>query len=416
MGQDQLDGLNRNALNPTVVKLGFISFFADIASEMLYPLTPIFLTTVLGASVFNVGLIEGFAEGIASLLKTYSGYWSDRLSKRKTFIWFGYLLAAVAKPLMGASTSWVHVFAARSIDRFGKGVRTAPRDALLGESVNEKQRGLAFGWHRGMDTMGAAVGPLLAVSFLSQHSSPADLRSLYYLAVIPGIISIAIAFSIREKTRSQAKKFVIPKARFNLSWVGRDFKKYLIAWGLFALTNSSDVFLLLKAQSEGISLTTTIILYAFYNLLYAVTSPLFGNISDRIGRKKVLISGLLVFSLIYVSFGFATEIWQFWCLFGFYGIYMGATDGVGKAFALDLIPPELKATGLGLMGSVTGFATIIASSVAGLLWDQAGQQWTFFYGAIGALLAISVLLTINTPFLINSYAQIGICPEVGTNP
>jgi MFS family permease len=389
--------VGNKVLNPTVVKLGLVSFFADVASEMLYPLTPIFLTSVLGASVFSVGIIEGFAEGIASLLKTYSGYWSDRLKKRKTFIWVGYLLGAIAKPIMGASTSWVHVFAARAVDRFGKGIRTAPRDALLSEAVHEKQRGLAFGWHRAMDTMGAAVGPLVAVYYLSEHSAPADLRSLYYLAIIPGIFSVMIALSLREKVEPLTKRAQNPKTHFDLKWVTADFKKYLIAWGAFALTNSSDVFLLLKARNEGISVVTTILMYAFYNLLYSVLSPFLGHLSDRIGRKKVLISGLVAFALIYMSFAFATQIWQFWCLFGAYGIYMAATDGVGKAYALDLVPRDLKATGLGLVGSVTGFATIIASSVGGLLWDKTGSQWTFCYGALGAVIAISVLLSIPKP-------------------
>lgn len=382
-------------LNKTVVKLGFVSFFADVASEMLYPLTPIFLTAVLGASVFNVGLIEGFAEGTASLLKTYSGFWSDRLQKRKTFIWLGYLFAAVAKPLMGASASWVHVLGTRCLDRVGKGIRTAPRDALLSEAVHETQRGQAFGWHRLMDTMGAAVGPLLAIYFIQVNSRPEALRSLYYLAIIPGLISVLIALSIRETKRPYNLQTNTQKKFLDVSWTSPSFRRYLLAWGVFALANSSDVFLLLRAKQEGMSLTTTILLYAFYNLLYAVTSPSLGHLSDKIGRKKVLISGLLVFAFVYASFGFATEAWQFWLLFGIYGIYMGATDGVGKAFAIDLVPAALKATGVGLLGTVTGVATIFASSVAGLLWDRAGAQWTFLYGAFGALAAVAILMSVG---------------------
>jgi MFS family permease len=383
-------------LNKTVLKLGLVSFFADVASEMLYPLTPIFLTSVLGASVFNVGLIEGCAEGTASLLKTYSGFWSDKLRKRKTFIWLGYLLAAIAKPLTGASTSWTQVFGARCLDRFGKGIRTAPRDALLSEAVDEKNRGLAFGYHRAMDTMGAAVGPLFAIYFLSRNSDPQSIRSLYYLAIIPGLASVLIALSVRESKKPASTGSPKALSFGDFSWVSPDFKRYLIGLGLFALVNSSDVFLLLKARQAGLSLITTILLYAFYNLLYALASPSLGQLSDKIGRKKVLIAGLFIFALVYACFGFATEAWEFWLLFGIYGVYMAATDGVGKAWAIDLVPKELKASGVGLVGTVSGFATIAASSVAGLLWDRAAPHWTFLYGSIGAVLAIAVLLSVGS--------------------
>ncbi len=389
MNESAPGGLKK-ALTPTVVRLGIVSFFADVSSEMLYPITPIFLTVVLGTSIFNVGLIEGVAEGIASLLKTYSGRWSDRIRARKTFVWIGYLFAALAKPITGAASSWLQVLFARSFDRFGKGIRSAPRDALLAEAVDPEFRGAAFGWHRMMDTLGAAVGPLFAILFLRYHSKPAELRWLYFLAAIPGLLSVLVVFSIREKSAE------LPLAKslssFEFSSLSRNFKTYLLAWGIFSLANSSDVFLILKAESSGISMTETILMYAFYNLLYSVSSPYLGHLSDKFGRKWVLISGLLVFSFVYFLFGFATERWQFWCLFGIYGTYMAATDGVGKALAIDLVPKDLKASGIGLLGTVTGFATIIASSMAGLLWDKVGSQWTFIYGAFGALIAICILL------------------------
>ncbi|MFM6927570.1 MAG: MFS transporter, partial [Bdellovibrio sp.] len=262
MDNPSVDGNNKQtALSPTVKRLGLVSFLADVSSEMLYPITPIFLTTVLGASVASVGLIEGLAEAIASLLKTYSGFWSDKIQRRKPFIWMGYLFAAVAKPITGFSQSWAHVLFARSFDRTGKGLRTAPRDALLAESVPAHLRGSAFGWHRLMDTLGAAVGPLLAILFLKYSS---NLRSIYYLAFIPGILAVVVALGLKEKkvqrvhvaqTPTWASFFTLPK----------DFKYYLFSWSIFSLTNSSDVFLLLKAQQSGISLTETILLYCFYN-------------------------------------------------------------------------------------------------------------------------------------------------------
>ncbi len=392
----------RRALTPNVVRLGLVSFFADISSEMLYPITPIFLTLVLGASAFDIGLIEGFAEGVASLLKTYSGRWSDRLQKRRTFVWVGYLCAALAKPLVGAAASWPQVLFARSFDRFGKGIRSSPRDALLAESVAPEFRGAAFGWHRMMDTAGAAIGPLLAILFLHYHSDTSGLRGLYYWALIPGLISVLIVFAVRERKPETATAPIASKRSddqtiLNFRNVSAEFKKFLFGWGVFSLANSSDVFLLLKAQQNGISLTLTIFMYALYNLIYSLLSPYLGHLSDRFGRKWVLISGLGVFMFVYLLFGFANQPWQFWSLFAIYGAYMAATDGVGKALAIDLVPKDQKATGVGLLGTVTGLATIFASASAGLIWDKLGSQWTFIYGAIGALIAISILATLNSP-------------------
>ncbi|MBV2167475.1 MAG: MFS transporter [Bdellovibrio sp.] len=381
------DEKSPKVLNATVVRLGLVSLFADISSEMLYPITPIFLTTVLGASMFSVGLIEGVAEGVASLLKTYSGKWSDQLQKRKTFIWLGYLLSALAKPLIGAAGSWGQVLSARVVDRFGKGIRSSPRDALLAEAVPFSLRGAAFGWHRGMDTLGAAIGPILALIFLNMTTQ--DLRSIYYWALIPGLFAVVIALSVREKKRD----IQIATSKIDLSFklFGVKFKSYIFAWTLFSLTNSSDVFLLLRAQQSGMSLTKTVVLYAFYNLLYSLGSPYLGHLSDKVGRKVVLMAGLSVFAFVYLLFGYATAEWHFWVLFGVYGIYMAATDGVGKAYAVDLIEPSLKATGLGILGTATGVATIFASSMAGFIWDHLGALYTFIYGASGAVLAVLIL-------------------------
>ncbi len=312
------------SLNPTVVKLGIVSFFADVASEMLYPVTPIFLTTVLGASMANVGMIEGIAEAIASLLKTYSGSWSDSIAKRKPFIIIGYALGAISKPFIGLSQSWMHVLGARALDRTGKGIRSAPRDALIADSVEPSKRGAAFGWHRGMDTFGAAVGPLLAILLLSFNSD--NLRSLYFWALIPGILSVAVIFFIKEPKHEAQRR---PRENPFASWkhFNPSFKKYIYAWGAFSLTNSSDVFLLMKAKSSGLSTQTVIFLFCLYNLTYSLSSPYLGHLSDRIDRKKIMAMGLFVFFLVYLSFGFATETWHFWTLFLIYGLYMGATEG-----------------------------------------------------------------------------------------
>jgi MFS family permease len=383
---------NANALNPTVIKLGLVSFFTDVASEMLYPITPIFLTSVLGASMSYLGLIEGIAEAIASLLKTYSGGWSDSAARRKPFIVVGYFLGAISKPFIGMANTWPQVLGARALDRTGKGIRSAPRDALIVESVSFSQRGAALGWHRGMDTLGAAIGPLIAIFFLSIN--PNDLRSLYYWALIPGLLSVLIVFSIREtKNAVLAKPFENPF----LTWskCSLDFKKYIFAWGVFSIANSSDVFLLMKAKSVGLSTQTVILLYCVYNLVYALSSPYLGRLSDRIDRTKVLAAGLTIYSLVYIGFGFATESWQFWLLFSLYGIYMGATDGVGKALAVDLAPKEFKATSIGILGTVTGVCTIIASTFAGLIWDHFGSLWTFVFASAGSALTIVILFLLQ---------------------
>ncbi len=382
---------DEKVLNATVVKLGLVSFFADVASEMLYPITPIFLTTVLGASMASLGLIEGIAEALASLLKTYSGSWSDSISKRKPFIITGYFLGAISKPFIGISHSWFQVLGARALDRTGKGIRSAPRDALIADSVQPEKRGAAFGWHRGMDTLGAAVGPLLTIYLMSLNSN--NLRSLYFWALIPGLISVLLIFLVKEKK-------VIPK---NTEWknpfhswseMGPNFKKYLYAWIAFSITNSSDVFLLMKAKSSGVSTQTVVLLFCVYNLTYALSSPYLGKLSDRIDRRKILFSGLIVFLFVYLGFGFANQSWQYWVLFAVYGLYMGATEGVGKALAIDLAPSGLKATSIGILGTATGLCTILASIFAGLIWDHYGSSWTFIFGAVGALLA-SIMIMIG---------------------
>jgi MFS family permease len=378
-------------LNPTVVKLGIISFLADVASEMLYPVTPIFLTTVLGASMAHVGLIEGVAEAIASLMKTYSGFWSDKINKRKPFILLGYFLGAISKPLIGISTAWSGVLGARAIDRTGKGLRSAPRDALLADSVSAQKRGEAFGWHRMMDTLGAATGPLLAILILNYNAE--QLRPLYFWAVIPGLLSVIVILTLKDKPhKTESKKWLSSLHTWNQ--FGSPFKTYLLAWGIFSLANSSDVFLLMKAKEAGFSTQNVILLFCFYNLTYALSSPWLGRWSDKIGKQKILILGLLIFSLVYMAFGISKTPWHFWILFLIYGLYMGATDGVGKALAVDLCPENLKATGIGILGTVTGVSTVFASVAAGLLWDNVASTAPFVFGAAGAVIAILLLIRI----------------------
>ena len=387
--EDQSVTSKNLVLNETVVKLGLVSFFADISSEMLYPITPIFLTAVLGASLSSLGFIEGLAEAIASFLKLYSGLWSDRTERRKPFVWGGYLLSGLAKPLMGMASNWTGILALRSLDRVGKGFRGAPRDALLSDSVAPEVRGAAFGWHRGMDTLGAAVGPLLAICYLQIHGQQ-DLRGIYFWALIPGLCSVLIALLVKESRRTSKAKAISP--RLSLTPMSKTFKKVLLIFAVFALANSSDVFLLLRAQQVGCSLVQVILFYCLYNLIYALGSPVLGAWSDRIGRKQILIGGLFVFAGVYSGFSFCQSTYEVALLFAVYGLYMAATEGVAKAWIVDLAPDELKATGLGIFAATSGFCSLFASTVTGALWDNFSSTVALGFGAGGALLAAILLI------------------------
>ena len=376
-------------LPPNVFQLGLVSFFADVSSEMLYPLIPIFLTGVLGAPVAAVGLIEGLAEGTASVLKSVSGWWSDRVRRRKPLIFGGYTLSAVAKPLLGLAGGWLFALFARMTDRVGKGIRGAPRDSLLADSIDPRYRGKAFGWHRGMDSVGAVVGPLLALALLAALHG--DIRSVLLLAFVPGVAGAALVLLVKEK-RHAAKTAERPALRL----LPRQFRAYLLVWGLFALTNSSDVFLILRARSLGFSTVAVVLAYAVYNLVYALASPVLGGLSDKVGRRRVLRAGLVVFAAVYVGFAFAGQAWMVWPLFAVYGFYIAATDGVGKALAIDLVPDSVRGTAIGVFGTVSGVAAVVASVVAGLLWDRIGPYAPFIYGAAGALIAAGLLALVRT--------------------
>jgi MFS family permease len=425
-------------LTPNVIRLGLVSFFADVASEMLYPLIPVFLTAVLGAPVAVVGLIEGSAEATASILKSVSGVISDRTRKRIPWIFGGYSLSAVSKPFMALATGWPLVLVARVADRTGKGLRTSPRDALLADSTAADTRGRAFGWHRAMDTMGAVVGPLLAlalITLLGGGTGP-NLRLILLLAFIPGAIGALLVLTVKESAKGKeaakpasssaeagvagllagdsvntqaatlegsgrlepARSPATPAAEpFALRDLPSPYRKYLLAWGIFALTNSSDVFLILKARDLGFGVAGVTGLYCLYNLVYAAGSPLFGHRSDTVGRPRVLMAGLAVFAVVYMGFAMATKGWMLWGLFAVYGLYIAATEGVGKAAAVDLVPSHLRGTAVGVLGTVSGVATLAASTVAGILWSVVGPSAAFAFGASGAVVAIALLLVLR-PF------------------
>ena len=408
-------------LPPNVVKTGIVSFFADVSSEMLYPLTPILLTAILGAPVAVVGLIEGVAEAIASLVKPIAGRFSDRSGKRVPYMVWGYSLAALGKPLVALAQTWPLVLFARSVDRLGKGLRTGARDAYIADSVGAADRGRAFGWHRAMDTAGAVVGPLVALLLLWLTSG--NLRLVIWLALIPGVVSVYFVARLRETpgrrravpepgdaTAKPAHAVEPPAAAVTASAapaapaapvdtnaavpLGSRFRWYVGTWGVFALSNSSDAFLILRAKNVGLSTTVVVLLYVLYNAVYAVASPRLGALSDTLGRRRVLVGGLLVFAAVYVGFALASSGWQIAVLFAVYGVYMAATEGVGKALAVDLVPAGGRASAVGVLGMVTGIATLFASIIAGLLWTAVGPWAAFVFGAVGALLTAGLFLVV----------------------
>jgi len=377
-------GIPRN-----VFALGWVSFFNDLASEMIYPIVPIFLTSFLGVPVAIVGLIEGVAESTASILKFFSGWLSDRFQKRKPFIISGYAFSTFSKIILGLSYSWPLVLVARFIDRFGKGIRTSARDSLITESSPENIRGKSFGFHRALDTLGAVFGPLLAILFLAIFNN--NIRLVFYIAFIPGLIGIILLLIfVREK-----KKNALFFNDLKLKWrdVNPSFKLFLLISIIFSIGNSSDAFLILRAQNLGLAIKTTIFAYVLFNLTYALFSIPAGVIVDKIGAKKILITGLLIFSLVYLFFGLINKNLFIWFLFPVYGIYMALTEGVGKAYISLLVPQEKSGTAFGIYQTSIGICSFLSSLIAGVLWSYVNVRIPFFFGSITAF--ISAILFIG---------------------
>lgn len=370
-----------------VIILGLVSFLTDVSTEMVYPLLPLYLTLRLGASPAIVGLIEGVAESLASLLKVFSGGISDRLQRRKPLTILGYASSTVGKLLLYLSTSWAWVFWGRVIDRFGKGVRTAPRDALIADSSHQEWRGRAFGLHRTLDTLGAAIGVILAYYFLTSYKG--DYIAVFLYSLIPASVAVALLFSVRER------KAVTPLKTKNISlrWTSLNprLKAFLAVTFLFTLGNSSNQFLLLRAKERGFEPSMVILLYLLYNIVYALVSYPAGELSDKVGRKALLVSGYVFYGLVYLGFAFAAGPSSLWVLFASYGLYIGLTEGVEKALVTDIAPQELRATLIGLHATLVGIGLFPASLLAGLLWDIFGPAAPFYFGGAMGLMAAFAL-------------------------
>jgi MFS family permease len=379
-------GLSRNTY-----LLAAASLFADISTEMLYPVLPVFLTLVLKANGSIVGLVDGFAQAAQNIVQGFSGALSDKLQKRKSIALFGYFLAAIAKPLMGFSTIWPELFGARLLDRLGAGTRSAPRDALIAASTDEKNRGSAFGLEGVGDNAGAFIGPLLAVLLL--YAFHVGLRTIFYIAVLPGLMAFLMVALVRERPSSFAAKSKIDAGfrRFP-----RQYWLYLLATAIFGIGNSSNAFLILQTRSIGASLETTILIYAAFNLVAAVISYPAGSLSDRWGRRNVLLVSFAIFFIAYAGIAVFRNEYLIAILFIFYGLYQGMFRAVGKAFAADFVPEALRASGVGWYSTTIGMLQLVSSVVAGLLWDHVGHEAVFYFGAASAV-AGSVAMALLVP-------------------
>jgi MFS family permease len=373
-----LEGLGRN-----VIVLGFVSLLTDISSEMLYPVVPLFLTEVLRAPMSIVGLIEGIAESTASLLKVVAGWWSDRVGKRRPMVIAGYGASAISKPLLALAGTWHLVLFSRVIDRIGKGIRNPPRDAMIAASCDAEHRGKGFGLHRAMDTLGASLGPVAAVGLLALfHGS---YRPVFVLAFIPAALGVAVLALFTHET--PVKKPSTAQALAGRGALTPELKRLLLVLGVFALGNSSDVFLLLRAKDVGFTPTAVLWVYVFYNIVYALTAGPAGTLSDRLGRRRLMIGGLIAFAVVYFGFALGPGRAGVWVLFTLYGLYAAATEGIAKAYVADLSTPQNRGTAMGLLDTVRGITAFVASAVAGLLWTHVHPAAPFVYGAVCALAA-----------------------------
>jgi len=395
-------GRYRN-LPRNVFAIGFVSLLNDASSEIIYPLLPVFLASVLGASASAIGLIEGAAESISSLLKLFAGYFSDRLGKRKALVVFGYGLANLVRPGLAFASNWYQVLGIRLTDRVGKGIRTAPRDAMIADTVSMGQRGLAFGFHRAMDHTGAVIGPLLGYMlvfwFAANRSAPTahDFTRIFLWASVPGLAAVLVGlFVLKESQRT------IPASEANrptLSWRGFDgnFKRFLVVVALFTLSNSSDAFLLLRAQNSGVSVVMIPLLWAALHASKVLSSLLGGDLSDRLGRKSLIVAGWLLYAGVYAGFAFVSNSVTVWILFLIYGIYFGLAEGAEKALVADLVRPSQRGTAFGLYNLAFSITVFPASILMGQIWDWKGPAAAFLVSAVlGTSAAVLLMLMVKT--------------------
>jgi MFS family permease len=389
-------GLPRN-----VVAIGFVSLLNDASSEIIYPLLPVFLATSLGASAQAIGIIEGLAESISSLLKLFAGYLSDRLAKRKLLVVAGYSVASLVRPLLAFAQTWTQVLAIRLTDRIGKGIRTAPRDAMIADTVRIEQRGLAFGFHRAMDHAGAVIGPLvgylLVMLFVANRESPSagEFTKIFLAASVPALLAVLVAIFFMRESPVQ-EHYETELGKLSLRGFDSNFKRFLLVLALFTLSNSSDSFLILRATQSGISIALVPLLWAAHHGMKVLSSLFGGDLSDRLGRKRLIVSGWILYAAVYAGFGFANQQVSLWILFLIYGIYFGLAEGAEKALVADLVRPEQRGTAYGLYNLAFGVTVFPASLLMGMIWDWKGPATAFLVSAVmGATAAILLLIFVK---------------------
>jgi MFS family permease len=382
----------------TVWILSLVSLFTDVASEMLYPVMPIYLKEI-GFSILLIGILEGVAEATAGLSKSYFGKLSDISGKRLPFVRVGYLLSAISKPMMAAFIYPFWIFLSRTIDRFGKGIRTGARDAMLSDEATPETKGRVFGLHRAMDTLGAVIGPAFALLYLYQF--PGNYKALFFIALIPGIVAISFTFFIKDKKREPSKIELKSASFFSFARYWKEstpgYKKLVAGLLAFTLINSSDIFLLLKVKEAGLDDASVIGVYIFYNLIYALAAYPLGKLSDSIGFKKTLLTGFIVFAIVYTGMALSHELYQFFILFFLYGIYAASTESVAKAWISNISDKKDTATAIGTYTGFQSVFTMMASAFAGWIWLVFGASAIFMVSAIGATLVfVYILIAIPT--------------------
>ncbi len=382
MKKELFKGIAKN-----VVLLGFVSLFTDLSSQMVFPLIPLFLTEVLKASASIVGIVEGAAETTASLLKVFSGYWSDKIKRRKPFVLAGYSLSTITKPLFAFATLWPLILFIRVIERIGKGIRDAPRDAIVAESCHESIRGKAYGFHRAMDGLGSVFGAILAVVLFPLLGY----KNIFLFAFIPGILAVLTILFIKEE-KDHVKT---NRVKLNFRTLPFNLKLFIFISSIFALGHFGYAFLLLRAKNLGLSDQNAIILYVLFYIVYTLCSIPSGILSDKIGRKPVIILGYLIFAITSFGLIFTSTIYGLVFFFIVYGIFYAMIDGVQRAFVADLAPKNLKATALGVFHTFTGIVALPGGFIAGLLWDKISPETTFIYGGLLAIISLILFLFVR---------------------
>jgi MFS family permease len=384
--------------NPNVFFLGIVSLLTDVSSEMIFTLVPLFLCNVLGAGATIVGLVGGLSEGTDAILRIFSGWFSDRIGKRKSLALLGYGVSTLAKPFMYLASNWSAVLAIRFSDRVGKGIRTSPRDALVADSVSEKERGKGFGLHRAMDTFGAVLGLIIAavvIYYIQGGGLELGLKTFQWLVligIVPAVLAVFVLLGFVREPKRKLPSGSVSHRKF--TWNGliagfdNRFKLFLAVIAVFTLGNSSDFFVILRAQNLEVPLIHVVLMLVLFNVIYAAISLPAGMLSDRWGRKRVITLGWLIYAVVYLGFALASSLWQVWLLFAIYGVYYGVVEGVARAFVADLVPEARRGTAYGLYHGVVGLTLLLASVIAGWLWDIVSPSAPFFFGAALALLAM----------------------------